>query len=520
MKRVLLIVGIIFVLLAGSVAALTFLIDPNRFRPLLESELSSALAREVHLGDLKLSLWKGSVTANDLAIADDPAYSKASFVKAKSLGIEVEVWPLISSRKLHVTGLTIDQPVIALIEAPSGEWNFSSLGGKAKAAPAKTGDPAAKKADLDLSVKLVRITDGEFSLGSTARHSRPLALRNVVIEVKDFSAASEFPFTLRAKVVGGGSIALDGKAGPLNANDTAASPLSAALKIDALDLAASGATQNAPSLAGVISIDGSTQSDGQVAHVKGKIKAERLKLAREGTPAKKAVQFDFAVDHNLKRRSGHLQRGDLHIGAAPASLTGTYAEEGEITTLHMNLDAPKMAVSELSELLPAMAVVLPRGSSLQGGTASAKISVAGPADRLVTAGTVSLDNTKLANFDLGKKLAFVEALAGIRASNETEIQTLGASVHYGPEGGQVQDLKFVVPSIGNLDGAGTISPSNDLLFQMRATVRAMSVPFTVQGPASDPSFRPDVKGIAKEELKKAVGSESVKGLLKGILGGK
>src|SRR5258708_31906875 len=99
-------------------------------------------------------------------------------------------------------------------------------------------------------------------------------------------------------------------------------------------------------------------------------------------------------------------------------------------------------------------------------------------------------------------MAFVEALAGIRANPDTEIQTLGASVHYGPEGGGVEDLKLVVPSIGNLDGAGTISPSNELLFQMRATVRAMAVPFKVQGPATDPSFRPDVKGIATEELKK------------------
>jgi hypothetical protein len=117
-------------------------------------------------------------------------------------------------------------------------------------------------------------------------------------------------------------------------------------------------------------------------------------------------------------------------------------------------------------------------------------------------------------------MAFVEALAGIKASNETEIQTLGASVHYSPEGGRVEDLKLIVPSIGNLEGAGTVSPSNELLFQMRATVHAMAVPFTVQGPASDPSFHPDMKGMAKEELKKAVGSEKVKGLLKGILGGK
>ena len=520
MKRLLLIAGVIFVVLIGAIAALPFLVDPNRFRPMLESELSRALAREVKLGDLKLALWKGSVTASDLSIADDPAYSKAPFVKAKSLSIQVEVWPFLSSRKLNVTGLAIDQPVIALIESPSGEWNISSLGGAAKKAPAPkpAADAAAKKADLDLSVKLVSITGGEFSLGSTRHHMRPLVLRDVAIEVKDFSAASEFPFTLRSKVAGGGSIAIDGKAGPIDSADTAATPLAASFKIDNVDLVATGITQTAPGFAGIVSLDGSTKSDNRQSSIQGKLKAEKLKLAREGTPAKKPVAFEFALTHNRKGRSGRLEKGAIHIGAAPASLTGTYAEEGDSTVVHMNFHGPQMAVAELNELLPAMGVVLPRGSSLQGGTASAQIAFDGPLDRLVTAGTVSLDNTRLANFDLGRKLAFVETLAGIKPSNNTEIQTLGAHLHYGPEGGRVEELKLVLPAIGNLEGAGTISPANELAFQMRASVRAVAVPFTIQGPASDPAFRPDVKGIAKEQLKNAVGSEKVKGLLKGLLG--
>jgi hypothetical protein len=55
---------------------------------------------------------------------------------------------------------------------------------------------------------------------------------------------------------------------------------------------------------------------------------------------------------------------------------------------------------------------------------------------------------------------------------------------------------------------------------MRATVQAISVPFTVQGPATDPAFRPDMKGIAKEQLRNAASSGSVKGILDGILGRK
>src|SRR5260370_34638369 len=105
MRRFLTIAGCVLALLLAVAIALPFTIDPNRFRPLLESELSQAMGREVTLGDLKLSILGGSVTASDLAIGEDPAYGKEPFVKAKSLAIGVELWPLIASRKLRVTGL-------------------------------------------------------------------------------------------------------------------------------------------------------------------------------------------------------------------------------------------------------------------------------------------------------------------------------------------------------------------------------------------------------------------------------
>jgi AsmA protein len=144
----------------------SFLHRPNRFRPLLEGKLTQVLGREVKLGGLKLSILSRAVTAADLPIADNPAYNKQPFVQAKSLAVSVEVWPLITSRQLHVTGLTIDQPSIILIQSPDGDWNFSSLGNQTAAAP-KTAPVASSGSDMDLSVKLVKIT-GERSHSVTA----------------------------------------------------------------------------------------------------------------------------------------------------------------------------------------------------------------------------------------------------------------------------------------------------------------------------------------------------------------
>jgi AsmA protein len=514
MKRwALIAVGMVGLLLVIAVAT-PFLVDPNRFRPLLEEKLTQALAREVKLGDLKLSILSGSVTADDLSIADNPAYSKEPFVQAKSLGVSVEVWPLITSQRLHVTGLTIDHPSIALIQANNGEWNFSNLGGSAPAKPKSAGETASKN-DLDLSVKLIKITGGRFSLGHTAAHSRPLVLEDVNIEVKDFSAASSFPFSLSAKVVGGGSMKLDGRAGPIDAADTAASPFQANLKVNQLDLAGAGLTQSVPAVAGLISLDGSCNSDGRTARLKTKLKGDKLKLAKVATPAKKSIELDFGANHDLRKRSGRITQGDIHVGGAVAHLTGTYAEEGETTALHMTLDGQKMPVPELEAFLPALAVSLPRGSTLQGGTASLKLTMEGVVAKLVTTGMVSLDNTKLAGFDLGRKMAVIETLAGIHPSPDTEIQTFNSGFKVTPEGMTAESIQLIVPSIGNLDGSGTMSPSESLDFKMRATVRNAAVPFTVSGTAADPVIRPDVKAAVKQELGKAAG-----GLLKGLLGGK
>jgi hypothetical protein len=61
---------------------------------------------------------------------------------------------------------------------------------------------------------------------------------------------------------------------------------------------------------------------------------------------------------------------------------------------------------------------------------------------------------------------------------------------------------------------------------MNDTRRPVGCPVLVQlriSPATDPAFRPDMKSLAKEELKKFTGGDAVgqaTGLRKGILGGK
>ena len=162
------------------------------------------------------------------------------------------------------------------------------------------------------------------------------------------------------------------------------------------------------------------------------------------------MEVDFSVQHDLRKHSGIVHQGDIHIGSAVAHLTGTYAEQGESMVVNLKLSGPEMPVQELEGILPAVGVVLPAGTSLQGGSASAELSMEGPADRLVTTGSLALNNTRLVGFDLPKKMASIEKFAGIKAGPDTEIQVLSASLRSAPEGTSAQDMKLVVPAIGEL----------------------------------------------------------------------
>jgi AsmA protein len=533
MKRIAKWVGVIFVVLILTVVSLPFLINVDQFRPTLQSDLSTALGREVTLGNLRLKILAGEVTADDLSVAEGPAFGKPAFLQAKSLHVGVELWPFLMSRQLIVKDLTIDAPEIALVQSQSGDWNFSSLGARSKssvAAPPPSSSIGGRL-PLDLSVKLVKIGNGRLTLRRTVGHWKPLELEQVNIELRDFSGTSAFPFSLSAHVHGGGNINLDGKAGPINPTDSAMTPVRVNLKVAQLDLAGSGMNDVAPDITGLFSFDGTGESDGRSMSLTAKLKAEKLKIAKNGTPATRPVEVDFSAQHDLRKHSGIVRQGDIHIGAAIAHLTGTYAEQGESMVVNLKLSGPGMPVRELEGLLPALGVVLPLGTSLHGGSASADFSMEGPADRLVTTGAVALNNTKLVGFDLSKKMASIEKFAGIKAGPDTEIQQLSASLRAAPEGTSAQDMKLIVPAIGELSGAGTVSPANALDFKMSAIVHTSGmlavignkpIPFTVQGTSSDPVFRPDIGAVVKEEMKSIGGDlgKTAGGLIDGFFGGK
>jgi AsmA protein len=141
--------------------ALPLLIDATQFRPAIESELAKSLGRDVKIGQLKLSILSGTVTADDLSVGDDSAFSRTPFLHAKALMLSVDLWHLLFSRQLIVNEVTIETPETVLLQSPAGVWNFSSLGGNSSAQLRTTRAPEGK---LTLSMKSLNINGARLSL--------------------------------------------------------------------------------------------------------------------------------------------------------------------------------------------------------------------------------------------------------------------------------------------------------------------------------------------------------------------
>ena len=522
-NRNLKIVVIVAAVLIVIVAAIPLFVDANSFRPKLETELTAALGREVKVGNLSLSVFSGSVSADDISIADDPAFSKSAFVEAKSLKVGVELMPLIFSKTLNVTELTLSRPEISLVRSENGEkWNFSSLGGSNASAPKPAGAGAPAGGNPNLSVAKLKISDGRLTVsraGSSSDKSteKPHVYDRVNIEVTNFSFTSSFPFQMTAQLPGDGSLKLDGKAGPIDASNAALTPLDAKVTVDKMNLAASGVIDPAAGIAGMADFDGTLSSNGHEAKTKGVLKATNLQASQKGSPAGRPVQVTYTIEHNIGTEGGSIRQCDIAMGQAVAHVTGTYDAHSQVTAVDLKLNGQAMPVDDLEAMLPALGIVLPPKSTLKGGTMTTTMAITGPVDKVVIVGSVQMENSSLSNFDLGSKLSAISALSGKKTGNDLVIQNFSSDVRVAPEGTKADNINLNVPSLGVVTGAGTVSPANQLAFKMKATMDKMGIPFSVEGTTADPKFVPDVAGMAKGAVK-GIGNvaekpaSSVKGL--------
>jgi AsmA protein len=542
MSRSLKIIAIVVGVLVVLVLVAPFLIPVNQFRPTIEQKASAALGRKVEVGNLSLSLFSGALEADNLSIADDPKFSNSPFLTAKSVKVGVELMPLIFSKTLNVTDVTIDSPQVSLIRNAGGEWNYSSFGTSAAKSQTQTPPAAAKpstpasssSSGEEFSVQKLELKNGRITVGSTASQKRS-TYDNVSVVASNVSLTSKFPVTVTADLPGGGNFKVDGTAGPINQTNSVLTPLSAKLTVNSLNMASTGFLDPSAGLGGIVDLDATLESQNGTAETKGSAKLSKALLIAGGTPSSIPVTINFHTKYDLVKNTGMLEPSTLKIGNAVTNLSGTYEVPSEGAILHIKVNGQNLPVKDLQAFLPALGINLPKGASLEEGTLNDDLNLSGPTDKMVTAGTVGLFNAKLAGFDLGSKLSAISSLTGVKSGKDLEIQKMTSNVRMAPDGIQATNFDAVVPAIGTLIGGGTINSKNVMDFKMAATLTDVlgaagspvgstgalvgklgggsskncksqtTVPFQIQGTTSDPKFIPDVGGLAAGMLKSQLG---------------
>ena len=459
MKRLL--VGLIVVVLAlvALGAAGLLLVDANHFRPQIQASLGKALGREVSIGKLHVALWTGSLEADQIRIGDDPRFGKQPFVSARSLDLGVQLWPLLVHRELHVTSLTLDQPVVRLLQNRKGDWNFAGLG--AGPAPAEGG---AATAPAGLTVDRLRINDGRIELTRMAGDRK--VYDHVHLGADGIGTKAAFPFELKADVAGGGTLALDGKLGPWHAGNAVLTPVDAHLVMHDLDLVGAGLMARGSGVGGVLDLDTHVASAKGVLRSKGRIDARKLQLVASGSPSPQPLRIDYQANYRLATGTGQIVNTSLHAGAARLSIGGGFDNRPAVMRMDLKVKGQRQPIDDLQPLLPVFGVILPKDSRLAGGTASMDLSVRGPLDALVIHGPVALDGTRLAGYSLGDKLGGALALAGISAPKDTVIRHAEAMLTISPKGIEADPAKAQIAQLGSFNGKGRMAADGALDFRM------------------------------------------------------
>jgi AsmA protein len=537
LKAVIAIAALVVIL----IVMIPFFINADTFRPRIQDELSNALGRKVTLGQISFSLFRGSLIAENISIADDPNFSSAPFLEARELRIGVELGALIFQRSLRITTFTVVSPSIQLIHAASGSangtWNFSSLGSNgAQPASQQGGAPTS------LTVNELKIENGSATLSSVPATGNPFKCAEVNLTIENLSFTQSFPFELALKVAGDGTLSLKGMAGPIAQNDTSLTPFQATLDIKHFDPLAAGVVEPSDGISMVAEFNAQIASKDGNLTTTGTAAASQLKLARNGTPAPKQVDINFNLSDNLSSRIGQVNDLAIQIGSVAAHITGSFRHDGTEAVMNLQLSAPNLPVDQVEQLLPAAGVTLPSGSRLSGGTINAHLAVTGPVNALTIAGPIQLDNSSLQGFDLGSKIQGIDPISG--TSNETEIQKLSAVVNNSPQGTRFTNIDAEIPKIGTATGEGTVSPSEELNFQLNAKIAALSevggvvnsavgglfgegskpksnsggIPLTITGTASNPSIHAQVGKMLKQAANGIVNNSATQKPIKSVKG--
>lgn len=228
---------VLFIILFGlAVLNLNFFINSNK--DLLLSQIEHSLGRKIKVGEINTGFGDGlGIRLENASISDDQAFSGSEFISAADIQINVEIIPLLS-KKINITKLILNRPLINIIKNNNGNYNFESLGSDIKSKKKhKTSGTPDRSAGLPLLASSIVINQGQVNYIDTIDEIE-FQIREINLDIKNLGIEKQVPLSLEAAVLESEpNLKISGIFGPVSPElDISNMPMKGTISIDNINI--------------------------------------------------------------------------------------------------------------------------------------------------------------------------------------------------------------------------------------------------------------------------------------------
>ncbi len=487
-KKIALFALIVIAVVIIAVAVLVpLLINVDRYRPQVVKRLQEETGKPVAIGRLTLHIFpRVSIHVDDFSMGNPAGFPQGDFVKASRISAVVDAGALWD-RRVVIESLTLDDPILNVLQSASGKWNFENPPAPAKPKDDPDGGPSSFTLGVISKVTISNATLKAANLLANGREGpayfqgQGVTLELQQVDLNAFTSASlRWPQT-----PGPGVLARLSFWQPS---------------------VAFAADQKPPAAQGTLEAKSLNFSDLQVTSVKSKLRL----FPRQ-------VFFD---DLNF----------DLYDGHAAGALDFNFAGRNPRYSTNAKLSGVNM-----EKLLNSF----PQGRGKMTGTMDGNIKLAGeiahsddPLAGMQGVGKVSVKNGRLPSLNLNKNLMMLAKLSNLGAAQGDPSSFSSMSSDFNIGGGRLTSNNISI--IGNgvdidaagaltMAGAGTLdylgnakleagqSPVSGLLSGLTGATMEngkLKLPFGIGGTMDNPRF-----------VLKSLGSSNQMNAIQGLMGG-
>ena len=215
MRRLLLVLGVVFGVLLLAVLALPYLVSLDALKSRIVAGAEAALHRKVEIGRVRLQILTGlGAGVEKLVVRNREGFETPMLLTADEVSVKVAFWPLLSKR-VEVRKIVLDGVELTVEREPAGRLSiddFIKAGGRESPAAAETAAAALLVSRIEIDGGRAVFADRKVVPGTTVT----TALDDLQGRITDVGPRTPARFDLRARFLAdaGRNLTLQGAFGP------------------------------------------------------------------------------------------------------------------------------------------------------------------------------------------------------------------------------------------------------------------------------------------------------------------